>query len=207
MEPLQSAEAVGEWDRVEQELDILRAIPACSCVSQSKYTGPQLNRMGVQLLLELAPNEKKKLINVHCSAQLDSKLKAALEVKRRVAALIGSDAVRAAEALRGAAASTASMDNANPKQLPTTEELEWLAEWVASQAAEVSAEEAEAALARRRANSNNVFIQLQRAQLLRAKVRAAELRLEKARAELSKAQLALEAEVGSEAERGKQVCL
>jgi len=67
------------------------------------------------------------LIRRSCSAEFDTKLKAAREVKRRVALVVGSEVVSATEEqVRSGSHSTAS---AEPQLVPITPaELEWLSE-------------------------------------------------------------------------------
>jgi len=75
------------------EVAILKAIPGCSGVATSSYTGPILNKMQVQLKVQ-QPNGGGKLpINVHCKASLPTKLDAARAAKRRVAAIVGEELV------------------------------------------------------------------------------------------------------------------
>eukprot|EP00966_Prymnesium_polylepis_P151971 3510393-Prymnesium_polylepis.1 len=92
--------ASAEHDRLlDLELAVLRAIPGCSGVKPSAYTGPELNKMGVQLRIEDPSNDyRKKAINVHGNATtIRSKLKAAREAKRRVAEIVGKKTVSEAE--------------------------------------------------------------------------------------------------------------
>ena len=79
VEPMECDETMSNEEderRLQLQLQVLSAVRGVSGVTQSEYTGPQLNRMGVQLKVEHDGILKK--IYVHCSATLDTKLKAAL---------------------------------------------------------------------------------------------------------------------------------
>ena len=91
----------------------------------------------------------KKLIRRSCSAEFDSKLKVAREVKRRVALVVGSEVVSATEEqLRGG--SHLSTSSHEPQPVPITQaKLKWLSEWIDEQPEPdlITCDQADAALA------------------------------------------------------------
>ena len=148
-----------EQSLLDHELAVLRAITGCTGVKPSAYTGPELNKMGVQLKVQPPdvpgqPSQRKKHINVHCNATLDMKLKAAREAKRRVSLIVGEAAVKAAEETAAMAATARPVETAAP--LIVEEELEWLARWHDEQLHPelVTLDDAQRALAARRQSAS-----------------------------------------------------
>jgi len=135
------------------------------------------------------------LIRRSGSAEFDTKLKMALEVKRRVEDMfVGKNVVASAEEnMMNAAAAQA----VAPEPELTEDEIEWLNGWVDNQLEpnEISFADCEAALARYPEGKAGAAIlaRLKETQLLMAKERAAMLRFEKAAGELQRARDALPA--------------
>ena len=78
-----------------------------------------------------APGGSSKMIRRSGSAEFDTKLKMAREVKRRVSEIVGVERVAAAEMLvTSAAGSSADLNaaSASHEQAASQEELQWLAE-------------------------------------------------------------------------------
>ena len=131
-------------------------------------------------------DSSKKLIRRSCSAEFDTKLKAAREVKRRVALFVGSEVISATEEQMhsGSHSSTSSRE---PQLVPITPaELKWLSEWMDEQPEPylITCDQADAALAshRQREAGALTLSKLQRMQWLEARLRAGELRISKAQA-------------------------
>ena len=85
------------------ELAVLRATEGCTGVGESEYTGELLNKMDVHVRVA-APGGSSKMIRRSGSAEFDTKLKMAREVKRRVSEIVGVERVAAAEMLVTSAA-------------------------------------------------------------------------------------------------------
>ena len=90
-------DALLQRERLQHELAVLRAIPLCSGAGESEYDGPELNKMDVHVRVQLPDQSAKKMVRRSCSSEFDTKLKAALEVRRRVTDIVGRDVVDAAE--------------------------------------------------------------------------------------------------------------
>jgi hypothetical protein len=188
-----------EYQLLKFEMAVLSTIPGCSGAGESNYNGPDLNKMDVHVRV-LPPGEtSKKMIRRSCSAEFDTKLKAAREVKRRVALVVGSEVVSAAEEqLRGGSLPTASVE---PQPVPITpSELEWLAEWIDEQMEPdlITCEQADAALASRRQREAGALTlsKLQRMQWLEARLRAGELRISKAQAVAARIRSEIDFDIG-----------
>ena len=151
MQDLESGEALStdeEYQLLKYEMAVLSEIPGCSGAGESAYTGPDLNKMDVHVRVQLPGETSKKLIRRSCSAEFDTKLKAAREVKRRVALVVGSEVVSATEEqIRGSSHSSTS--SREPQPMPITPaELKWLSEWIDEQPEPdlITCEQADAAL-------------------------------------------------------------
>ena len=178
---------------VQHIINVLKVTPRCSSAGQSAYNGPELNRMDVHVKVEV--DGGMKVIRRSGSADFDSKLKMAREVRRRVEEIVGKDVVASAEERMMNAGTTAGP--AAPAPEFSQDELDWLSEWMDEQhdPSKVAHAEAEAALLRRRAGQAGAatLARLQETQLLHAKARAAQLRVERALRDLEHAQAALPA--------------
>ena len=177
---------------LERQLAILKAC-GCKGVKASEYTGSNLNKMGVQLRVRPPrdPDAAEIKMNQHCNATLDSKLKVALKLKERVAAIVGEAAVCAAEEQVAHGGSAGPSAGAPPPPM-TPEELEWLANWQDEQVHPelVTMDMLQAALSARR--GSDAYTVLQEVPLLEARLRAAELRAEKAVAAVATVRAALD---------------
>ena len=178
--------------RLEHELAVLRAIPRCSGVGESKYTGPVLNKMDVHARLDGA------MIRRPGSGIFDDKLKMALDVRRQVTEVVGPAAVHLAEmaVLRAARETTTSSSEAAAALELTQIELEWLHRWAGEQAEPLSItqEQADAAVIEYRKKKSGAavpttyaFARMKATQMQKAKVAAAQLRQSKANSELKRA--------------------
>ena len=179
---------------VEHILNVLKVTPRCSSAGQSAYNGATLNRMDVHVEVEV--DGKKKMIRRSGSAHFDTKLKMALEVRRRVEEIVGKEVVALAEEQMMNAGTTVAAPAA-PAPEVSPEELNWLSEWMDEQhdPSTITHADAEAALLRRHAAQAGAATRarLLETQLLLAKARAAELRVERALRDLHHAQAALPA--------------
>ena len=82
----------GQDAELQHELAVLGELrPRVTGAGQSKYTGPNLNKMDVHCRLD------GKVVRRCGSAHFDDKLNMAREVRRQVAAIIGAAAVDLAE--------------------------------------------------------------------------------------------------------------
>ena len=190
MEPTASAAPDEERRLLDQELALLRAIPGISGVDESTYSGPELNKMDVHARVRVPGSSKAKYMRRSCSAEFDTKLKAARELKRKITELVGRELVEQAEAeTMGSARPPAQMEP------PTTEELEWLASWIDQHPSpdSIGVAESDAALRSRRASVAGAAAmeQLMERPLAEAKLCAAELRLKRAQQEVARAKAAL----------------
>ena len=83
---------------VERELLVLKAVPGTSSVSASKYSGPDLNKVRVNLGYTADESgAKRKMIAGVASADKPTQLHAAHDAKRKLAAIVGNDVIAAAE--------------------------------------------------------------------------------------------------------------
>ena len=145
------AEQGDEKQQLKHELAVLNAVVGVKAW-QSGYDGPDLNRMDISLYVSEDGGGRKK-IRTACSADMPTKLHAALEAKKKVARLLGEAAVAAAE-------ERVSHPHEMPplwersEESPTADELTWLAAWIDEQPdpAAISLDEADAALRMRRAS-------------------------------------------------------
>ena len=103
---LVDAAAASDEARLQHELAVLRAIPRCTGAGESKYTGPNLNKMDVHVRLD------GNYLRRSGSAVFDTKLKMAPEVRRQVAAVIGAAAMNMAEMIACPPASTTTAEGA-----------------------------------------------------------------------------------------------
>ena len=100
--------------QLELELNVLRAVPGVRCVSASKYTGRDLNKMNVFLLITPpAAGSSEMPVRTNCSRQLPNKIAAAREAQRKVELIVGDTVMRAAEQRAAAAALEASSSAAS----------------------------------------------------------------------------------------------
>ena len=170
---------------------VLNATPGCTGAGESKYTGSDINRMDVHVRVN------GKMVRRSGTADFDTKLKMALEVKRKVKEELGREVYDAAEEILMNGGGDSSTAQAAEPEL-SADELEWLAAWVDEQAepSEVTHEQAAAALLRHREGRAGAatMARLKEAQLLLAKARAAELRFERAMRDLERARAALPSE-------------
>ena len=170
---------------------VLNATPGCSGAGESKYTGPDINRMDVHVRVN------NKLVRRSGSQVFDTKLKMALEIKKKVGEELGREVVEAAEEKLMSGGGDCTTAQAAEPEL-SADELEWLAAWVDEQAepSEITHEQAAAALSRHREGraGATTMARLKATQLLLAKVRAAELRFERAMRDLERARAALPSE-------------
>ena len=120
-----AGEAVDILKALKHELKVLEALaPHVTGVGQSAYNGAALNKMDVHC--RITYDGKKEYIRRSGSAVFDDKLKMALEVRRRVTAILGAaavdlaeEAVRAIKAAGDAAAAPAAPES-------TLSDLEWI---------------------------------------------------------------------------------
>lgn len=176
---------------LEHHLAVLNKVDGVTGAKDFGTEGDRAKQFGVYLSVRTAPGPQGvSRIRVACTADIETKLDAALVARRKVAAALGLAALEAAEQhvraeLHGAGASTAA---APP---PTEEELEWLASWLDAQPdpSEITHAQAEAVLLQRREQhaGGAASARLMEMQVLLAKERAAEMRLERAERELVKA--------------------
>ena len=111
----------GDEACLQHELSVLRAIPRCTGVDESKYTGPILNRMDVHARVD------GKMKRRPGSAIFDTKLKMALDLRRQVTDIVGAAAVNLAETpVCQAAEATTSMGTAAADSELSPTELRWL---------------------------------------------------------------------------------
>ena len=68
--------------RLQHTLAVLTATSGCSRVGESKYTSPDINRMDVHALVD--DGENAEMIRRSGSSVFDTKLKMAIELRRRV---------------------------------------------------------------------------------------------------------------------------
>ena len=191
-----SSTGISDEAEVEHILNVLKITPRCRGAGQSKYNGPDLNRMDVHVKVEI--DGVWTSIRRSGSAVFDTKLKMAREVRRRVEEIIGKAVVDLAEEQMMSAEESVCAPAQDPTAAappPTEEELEWLASWLDAQPdpSEITHAQAEAALLQRREQQAGAATsaRLMEMQVLLAKERAAELRLERAQRELVKARAAI----------------
>jgi len=119
--------AAAPHDELSVVLDVLRAIPGVDKVEAfpaGRFIPDKLNQNKVRCRVWTS-DEDCEMIQVHCGADCETKLDAALKAKRRVAEILGDEIVATAEErVRGAA------PTAPTEEPPTEEELEWLANWI-----------------------------------------------------------------------------
>ena len=82
-----------------REVLVLKAVPGTSGVSPSAYTGPDLNRMRVNLYYTAEDGGSRKKISGVASAIRPTQFDAALDAKRKLAAIVGDDVIATAERL------------------------------------------------------------------------------------------------------------
>ena len=187
-----SSTGISDEAEVEHILNVLKITPRCRGAGQSKYNGPDLNRMDVHVKVEI--DGVWTSIRRSGSAVFDTKLKMAREVRRRVEEIIGKAVVDLAEEQMMSAEESVCAPAQDPTAAappPTEEELEWLASWLDAQPdpSEITHAQAEAVLLQRREQhaGGAASARLMEMQVLLAKERAAEMRLERAERELVKA--------------------
>ena len=132
---------------VEHIINVLNATPHCGSAGQSSYNGPNLNRMDVHAVV-YEVDRKRMHIRRSGSGDFDTKLKMALEVRRRVEHIVGKEVVAfAEEKMIGTTAAAA------PAPEFTKDELDWLSEWMDElhDPSTITHADAEAALMRHRA--------------------------------------------------------
>ena len=174
---------VFEQQQLDRLLAVLRVVPGCSGAGESSYNGSDLNKMDVHVRVKAPDVSKSKYIRRSLTGELDTKLKAGLEVLRIVTDMVGEEAVRRAvqqvDGMDVDAAGPAEPARADPTG-PTPDEQEWLAEWLDAHASpeDVTVADAEAALQQHRGAAT--LARLAVVQLLEAKVRAAQLRQQRA---------------------------
>ena len=178
---------------MEHIINVLKVTPRCTSAGQSKYNGPDLNRMDVHVKVEI--DGVWTSIRRSGSAVFDTKLKMAREVRRRVEEIVGKAVVDLAEEQMMSAEESVCAPAQDPTAAapppPTEEELEWLASWIDEQPdpSDITHADAEAALLQRRKQHAGAAAsaRLMEMQVLLAKERAAELRVKRAESELVKA--------------------
>ena len=112
--------------------------------------------MDVHVRVKKPDETAGKNVRQCCNAELDTKLKAALALKRTVAQMLGDEAVRQAEqVLDGTRGTREAEPTPAVPTGPNAAELQWLAEWIDSMPCpdKVTAADAEAALQRHRGES------------------------------------------------------
>ena len=182
---------VFEQQQLDRLLAVLRVVPGCSGAGESSYNGSDLNKMDVHVRVKAPDVSKSKYIRRSLTGELDTKLKAGLEVLRIVTGMVGEEAVRRAvqqvDGMDVDAAGPAEPARADPTG-PTPDEQEWLAEWLDAHASpeDVTVADAEAALQQHRGAAT--LARLAVVQLLEAKVRAAQLWQQKAASALESAE-------------------
>ena len=99
------------------ELRVLRHVEGVTGVSPSAYTGTDLNRMNMNLYVHRPGfnNGQRKQVITKCSRDVPNKLTAARLAKQKLGAMLGEDAVRAAEE-QVAAQASASTEAASTSQ-------------------------------------------------------------------------------------------
>ena len=85
--------------QLERELLVLKAVPGTSGVSASAYSGPDLNKVRVNLYYTAEEGASRKKIAGVASATKPTKLDAAHDAKRKLAAIVGDDVIATAERL------------------------------------------------------------------------------------------------------------
>ena len=117
---------------VEHIINVLNATPHCGSAGQSSYNGPNLNRMDVHAVV-YEVDRKRMHIRRSGSGDFDTKLKMALEVRRRVEHIVGKEVVAfAEEKMIGTTAAAA------PAPEFTKDELDWLSECGCSRSGQAS---------------------------------------------------------------------
>lgn len=115
--------------QLEREVNVLRAVPGVRCVSSSKYTGSDLNKMNVFFLVTPpAPGSSEMQVRTSCNRP--NKLAAAMEAKRKLELIVGDTVLLAAEQRVAAAALEASSSAgllAHPEELQP--KLPWPSAW------------------------------------------------------------------------------
>jgi len=97
---------------------VLRHVDGVTGVSPSAYTGTDLNRMNINLYVHRPDfnNGQRKQVITKCSRDVPNKLTAARLAKQKLGAMLGEDAVRAAEEQVAAASASASTEAASTSQ-------------------------------------------------------------------------------------------
>ena len=97
-------------------LAVLRAVPGVSGVSQSKYSGPELNKMNIFFRVQPPDGGDVMPVRTACNQQLPTKLAAARDGLRKLELIVGEQAIRAAEqhVADAAAGSTSTSAAADP---------------------------------------------------------------------------------------------
>ena len=117
--------------QLEREVNVLRAVPGVRCVSSSKYTGPDLNKMNIFFrVTPPAPGSSEMQVRTSCNRRLPNKLAAAMEAKRKLELIVGDTVLLAAEQRVAAAALEASSSAgllAHPEELQP--KLPWPSAW------------------------------------------------------------------------------
>ena len=90
-----SSTGISDEAEVEHIINVLKVTPRCTSAGQSKYNGPDLNRMDVHVKVEI--DGVWTSIRRSGSAVFDTKLKMAREVRRRVEEIVGKAVVDLAE--------------------------------------------------------------------------------------------------------------
>ena len=95
---------------------VLGAVAGVSDVSESKYTGPDLNRMNVFLRVQPPDGSGVRPVRANCSQQCPTKLGAARDCLRKLELIVGESASRAAEqqVADAAAGSTSALAATDP---------------------------------------------------------------------------------------------
>ena len=186
---------------LQHELAVLNALgPRVTGVGQSAYTGQKLNQMDVHCRCD------GKYIRRSGSAEFDDKVKMAREVRRRVAAILGSDVVDAAERSLLLRMHSSGGTAAAAVELSAADE-QWIQVWFTEHAVPGAASRAEAVAAlrqhkARQAGASTLGGMMER-QRLEAKVRAAELRHKKSCRELEQSRQAVSATLPNEPAKKK----
>ena len=156
-------------------LEVLKRVPGCTCVSESRYNGNDINRYDVHATVKTEDRPRGMLIRRSASIAFDTKLKMARELRRRVAELVGESLVDEVEARVRADVADAQLGVGGPAM--GKEDVAWLHEWVDSHESPwlITESMANEALAKHVAGKRS-FIHVMTIELLHAQIRAAERR-------------------------------